>query len=463
MAWATALNAEQGWSLEKRLRNRLLLALLGLWLVGSSLALYVQWRENTDVLDAAQEETAATLLRLPALSSSATTLQALPRPPAERPQRLLMQVFTTEGQLVWRSPQAPSSPLAPLHVPLTEDRGDWRVVVRPAPTIDRVALVAASLQDRREALRHSVEALLLPLLGLLPLTALTVTWLLRQVFQGLDDVYRELRTRSTDELQPLDHRDLPQEFQPMVQGLNQLFQRLTEVRQAERAFAANSAHELRTPLAAAQAQLQRLSHELQDARRTTGAAALDPALQRVDALGRQLDRLQRLCVKLLQLSRAEAGVGRHTAPVDLQEVARMVLDGFHHPEQQTRLRLTVAPQDKAPAGAPVMALSDMDALGIALRNLVENALLHGGRHGPIEVRVLPQPAIEVIDTGPGVPPDRLQAIQQPFLRGESSSPGHGLGLAIVATIARQMGGRLLLQSPVQDGRGFKATLVLQPA
>ncbi|RRS02776.1 hypothetical protein EIP75_18545 [Aquabacterium soli] len=466
MAWATDWTSE-GWSLERRLRNRLLAAMTGLWLLGSGLALYAQWRETNRVLDTAQEEIATTLLRLPTPPSTDSTTIVLPHPPTHD-QAMLMQVYTKDGRLIWRTQQAPTTPLAVLDKHLSISEGDWHIVVLPAPHLDRVAVVAAPMHDRREALLSGAQALLLPLLALLPLTALTLTWMLRRVFRRLDDLNQDLRARDRGELDPVAVTGLPRELTPLAEGLNQLFERLTQVRQAERAFAANSAHELRTPIAAAQAQLQRLMHEFSNSATMQGEERT-AMLQRIDALARQLTRLHHLCVKLLQLSRADAGLGQHTEPVDLVDVAQLVLEEFNQPEQQARLHLELPTSVVDDAGTDaitsdsVMVQGDLDALGIALRNLIENALLHSGPSQRVTVRITPQPSIDVIDEGPGIPPDRLDTVRQPFERGESPSPGHGLGLAIVSAVARQMGGTLQLISPHTEGHGLHARLMLRPA
>lgn len=466
MAWATDWTSE-GWSLERRLRNRLLAAMTGLWLLGSGMALYAQWKETNRVLDTAQEEIATTLLLLPTPPSTDSTI-VLPNAAISHNQAMLMQVYAKDGRLVWRTQQAPDKPLAPLTKHLSISEGDWHIVVLPAPHLDRIAVVAAPMHDRLEALLSGAQALLLPLLALLPLTALTLTWMLRRVFRRLDDLNQDLRARDRGELDPVAVTGLPRELTPLAEGLNQLFERLMQVRQAERAFAANSAHELRTPIAAAQAQLQRLVHEFTHSVTMQGdeRAAM---LQRIDTLGRQLTRLHHLCVKLLQLSRADAGVGQHTEPVDLIDVAQLVLEEFNQPEQQARLHLelpTAASDEQtgdAIASESVMVQGDLDALGIALRNLIENALLHSGETQQVSVRITPLPSIEVIDEGPGIPPDRLDTVRQPFERGESPSPGHGLGLAIVSAIAQQMGGTLDLVSPAANGHGLHAKLLLRPA
>jgi len=436
-------STSERWSLERRLRNRLLLALSSLWLVGSGLALYVQRLETNELLDSAQQETAVLAISMPSPSSVIPGVLSDTVMPTTlgHEDSVLVQVFQDDGVLLWRSARASAIPMGPLKTQGSVTIADRKVLVFRDPALGRTAIVSASLQDREEALLGAAQALLLPLLVLLPLTALTLTWLLRQAFNPLSELRRELRHRSDGDLSPLPSGRLPNEFQPLVSAINQLFGRLAKLRQAERTFAANSAHELRTPIAAAQAQLQRLAHEMGD--RIDLNPADDAQIERIDALGRQLARLQHLCVKLMQLSRAEAGVASTVEPMDLVAITRLVMDEFNQPEQMARLRLELA-DDIAQSGS-VQALGDIDALGIALRNLIENALVHSGPDSVITVRVTHAPSIDVLDNG------------------ESPAPGHGLGLSIVNAIVGQMGGALLLHSPHASGPGLHARIVLRPA
>lgn len=444
------------WSLERRLRNHLLAALSLLWLIGAGLGLYSQWQEMGEVLDAAQEESAISLLRMPTLSGDEATLKLLPRAQTAHNQTVRSQVFTSDGKLLWRSLDAPTQPMASLHETGFEDHEDWRMVVRAAPALNRVAIVAASLQDRREALSEGAKALFLPLLILLPLTARGLTWLLRRAFVQLDALRQDLKSRDELELTPLDTQGLPAEILPMVAEINEQFAQLKRARDAERSFAANSAHELRTPIAAAQAQLHRLALEVEDLPHVDADRQMVLA-QRLASVDRQLNKLQRLCVKLLQLSRAHSGVARVTAPVNLRQLAHFVMEEFGPMVAAGRITLSVA--DDA---ADVMALGDLDTLGIALRNLIENALEHGGPNASVQIRVTALPSIEVLDDGPGVIALDLDRLKQPFQRGTSSAPGHGIGLAIVSAIAAQMHGSLDLISPYAQGRGLMARIRLRP-
>lgn len=433
------------WSLQKRLRNRLWLTLTALWMLGSALALFVQWRVTNQLLDQAQEETAQLALNLP--------VREQPLKPAARPGSDLVriQVFDPQGQLIWRSSHAPEHPMASPErdaVQMVEGR---RIVVLRDARSGRSAIVSASLLDREEALTNATEGMLVALLLLLPLTAWGTTLLLRQAFTHMQSVQEALSSRDPDALQPLAVDPLAKEFKPLVREINQLFSRLSRAREAERTFVANSAHELRTPVAAAQAQLQRLADEL---KQTPHGEALR---HRTDAIGRQLDRLGRLCVKLMQLARAESGVSSPRQPVDIVTITRLVLDEFGKASQSGRLSLRVDP-----SSTPLMALGDVDALAIVLRNLIENALNHTPDDRAVSVHISAGGVISVIDQGPGLSAQRLETLFQPFERGDSASPGHGLGLAIVKALCKQMGWHLQLQSPHAQGRGVCASVDLLP-
>jgi two-component system OmpR family sensor kinase len=118
-------------------------------------------------------------------------------------------------------------------------------------------------------------------------------------------------------------------------------------------------------------------------------------------------------------------------------------------------RRSVAVTCDAPLAVPV----DVDAFAIVMRNLIENALVHGSITEPVTVRILPG-SIEVTNGGPVIEPERLQGLIQPFRRGDTAARGTGLGLSIADALARQMGARLELKSPAAERPdGFQASLV----
>ncbi|RYZ66780.1 MAG: ATP-binding protein, partial [Proteobacteria bacterium] len=109
--------------------------------------------------------------------------------------------------------------------------------------------------------------------------------------------------------------------------------------------------------------------------------------------------------------------------------------------------------------ARLFAKLDIDAFGIVVRNLIENADKHGTTGGPIVISV-GNNMLEVTSAGPVLPPDQLAMLGRRFERGSTTAPGSGLGLAIAESIMRQIGGRLELQSPgIDRNDGFTARIV----
>ena len=207
---------------------------------------------------------------------------------------------------------------------------------------------------------------------------------------------------------------------------------------AEREFAANSAHELRTPIAAALAQTQRLIAEL-----PRGAAKA-----RARGIETSLSSLGHLVEKLLQLARAESGIGVAGHGVNLVPTVRLVVEDFgRKPENAGRLALDLE------GCTTLIRKVDVDALAIVLRNLIENALIHGQPDTPVTVSIRDEGTITIKNAGPVVPPAELRALTERFKRGATTT-GSGLGLAIAAMLIQRMGAALELASPahgLQDG------------
>jgi two-component system OmpR family sensor kinase len=157
--------------------------------------------------------------------------------------------------------------------------------------------------------------------------------------------------------------------------------------------------------------------------------------------------------RLLQLARAEAGIGKGAQAVALEPIVRMVADEFSRCDAGAH---TITVTSAEPS---VTAAVDVDAFAIALRNLVENAIIHGAPDGPVTVAI-GQHSVDVINGGPILGSETLTRLKQPFERGGALAKGTGLGLAIADALAREMGGTLTLTSPATGrGDGFQASLV----
>ncbi|MEO5807925.1 ATP-binding protein [Devosia sp.] len=297
---------------------------------------------------------------------------------------------------------------------------------------------------RQEALGDAASALFWPLAGLLPLIAVGIWIAVRLGMRPLRTFARDVALRDETNLSPLNADGQPAELAPIAREVAALLDRLKSAMESERSFAANSAHELRTPIAGALAQTQRLALELGD----------HPARQRVRDVELSLNHLSQLSENLLQLARLEAGFARSDALVDIRPVLELVVRDFQTAQATTgRVRM------EGIGGVDLRAPVTADAVAIVLRNVIQNALAHGSTGGVVEVKSSPGPTITVLNRGPVVAPDVLAQLGTRFTRGDTSATGTGLGLAIVKAIMDQVGARVTLASPIPgQTEGFEVTL-----
>jgi two-component system OmpR family sensor kinase len=440
-------------SATRSLRRSLLLGLTLLWLTGVVGSGVVLKRLIDQRSDHELEESAAMLMSLVTYTDDLLMTAAVlgeTRPPpsaAHSSERFAYVIRDRAGRVLLQSAEVPAGlQQAPAGVGFTT-AGGWRIVTRAGPANRYVMQLAEPLAERTDTLVRAMLWLMLPLAVLLAFAAYIVyrasRTLVRQVQRTAQAVSRQ--DPQALGLLPLD--GVVTEMRPAIEATNRLLGRLADALEAERSFTYNSAHELRTPIAGALAQAQTL------AARAEGS----PLKARADALVAALTRLARLAERLLALARAEGSQPLAEDWVDLARVVQLTVGEF---ERSPRLRGRRLVGDASPA----RVRADLDAVGLAVRNLVENALVHGA--GGTVVQVVSRASkdaasIAVIDDGPGVKGTELASLIKRFARGAGAAGGGaGLGLSIVETLARRMGARLVLKSPL-EGRdaGFEARLV----
>lgn len=227
--------------------------------------------------------------------------------------------------------------------------------------------------------------------------------------------------------------------------LSLAFRREREFKRARELFLAGATHELKTPLACIRLYtetLERTDLDEADRRRIHGALTTD------------IDRLEAMMEQILSLSRDEDGLRRRPETLDLAEETEDLLDAMG-PFLKERDADVVC---DLPAGRLIRG--DRQALRVALRNLIHNAVLHGG--GPVRIDLDTRDGhhrLGVSDDGPGVPRRERGRIFDSFYRGDDNkAPGSGLGLYLVKRNAEVLGGEVVLQS--EEGRGATFTLSL---
>lgn len=418
-----------------------------LWCAAVGYATYTSYQELNEAFDVALRETAYRLLPLAEddyLGREGDDSRAIQRMMKQSRSYISYQLRDASGRILLRASNAPSVPYDPNPAPGFSTVGDFRLFSQTDPQSGLTVTVAEAMHNRLEAVLGSVKALLWPLLALIPMNILAIWLGVRSAMAPVRRLSGDIAARGSENLAPIDVSDQPRELKPIADAVARLVERLRVALDAERAFSANSAHELRTPIAGALAQTQRLIAELDNAQHRKRARDVEATLK----------RLSRLSEKLLQLSRVDAGISLSEEVIDLLPVLDVVVA-----DATARLSDGANISYVKPKGAELKARMDVDAFAMAVRNLLDNAAIHGA--GAIEVRLEPHGVVRVINDGAIVPADVLAGLTRRFARGRTDVVGSGLGLAIVETIMEQAGGRLKLHSPAR-GRdsGFEARLEL---
>jgi len=319
-------------------------------------------------------------------------------------------------------------------------------------TSNQTVQVAQDLAVRRNMAGNLALRTLGPIAVMMPILMLVVWWVVSGSLQPVARVRSQVASRQADDLSPVSDTGLPDEVRPLVQELNLLFGRVRTAFEAQQHFVADAAHELRTPLAALRLQAQSLD-------RADTPEARQVAVSRLTA---GIDRATRLVEQLLILARQEAtaaeGMAAKTRPVDLADLARRTAADLAGVAAAKGVDLGLQQAD------PASIDGQLDALQILLRNLVDNAVKYTPGGGTVDISVLSGAgtvAVQVEDSGPGIPPDERERVFDRFYRvAGSEAAGSGLGLAIIKAIAERHGAVLTLGSSERLG-GLMATVTFK--
>jgi signal transduction histidine kinase len=232
------------------------------------------------------------------------------------------------------------------------------------------------------------------------------------------------------------------EFTELGETLDDLFARLEASFESQRHFIANASHELRTPLSAGRALLQ------------VAIADPDPTVETLRATCQELVELgaqqERLIAALLTLANSQRGLGQLES-VDLADITRKVLDARQHEAERHGIRLSTELAAAPATGDPSLAES-------LVANLVDNAIRHNLPGGRVQIATALTTAgaiITVRNTGTLIPADEVGHLFQPFRQLGTErirhGEGHGLGLAIVRSIADAHGAVLTARARPQGG------------
>jgi signal transduction histidine kinase len=361
----------------------------------------------------------------------------------------VVQTYGRDGNLISSSwPQLQFAMQADGFHDIHHQGARWRAYVTQASD-GRTVQVLQSGAFRTKLAAERAGAAVAPVVILLPLSMLVLWLVARAMSRALQDIGRQAAQQDEHTIAELPVSNVPVEIAPLVQSFNSLLRRLRDAFATQRRFVQDAAHELRTPIAAIGLQVENMRQDV----------SCEAAADRFAHLEAGVKRAQRLVDQLLRLSRQEAAGADGPAIVDLQTQLRESMNTLIGLADQRHIDLgLVGPEQPCGPITLQCAAGDLRSL---LDNLIENALRYTPEGGVVDVRLLEDQgrvAVEVVDTGPGIPQELLPRVFDRFFRVPGTGPGgSGLGLAI-AQAAAQRAGLLLTLRNRQDRSGLIARI-----
>ncbi|MFO1157031.1 MAG: HAMP domain-containing sensor histidine kinase [Rhodospirillales bacterium] len=297
-------------------------------------------------------------------------------------------------------------------------------------------LVGRDMHERAKFRRIVINTLTWSLAAAAALGLLGGIFLSRRVLGRVDGVTQTARRiMQGDFSQRIPEGESGDEFDRLADSLNRLFAQIERLMAGMRLATDSLAHDLRGPLTRLRGRIE-----------LALIAAPDPLRDRealVSVLA-QADTALATFDSLLKIAAAEAGMAAaELKPLDLAALARDAAELYEPVAEEKGVRLSVAADD-----APMIA-AQRELLAQAVANLLDNAVKHTPCGGRIDVQVAADGAhvlLAVADSGPGIPPEDRERVLERFVRLEESrsTPGSGLGLSLVAAVARLHGAVLSL-------------------
>lgn len=362
------------------------------------------------------------------------------------------------GELVLRSDNAPADLIAPRQAGFHDvnfSRYRWRTLaMNPAGEGDRWILVAERVDRRYVLAEEVIIESVVPIVACLPLIGLIIWFVVGRGLRPLQQLAGQLRRKRPEDLSPVRNTADTAELRQMVSSVNDLLQRLNNAFQREQRFAANAAHELRTPVSVLKVYLYNLEQELGHPQ----AGQQSDTLRQLDE---GLDRLSHSVEQILALhvnSRDSGYAPRESC--DLVALSRQVISdcytSFQLKDQDIELR-----------GAPS---ASMECYPLAIKTLLSNLIINANKYTPAggQVRVTVDQDSEatrmvVEDSGPGISDEEREQVFERFYRSggdhhSSGETGCGLGLSIVRQVVESHGGTVNLGTSAELG-GLRAEIL----
>lgn len=368
----------------------------------------------------------------------------------------------------WISPVVPTTREPEFHS-MEDDGVTYRVVAQRFDTVagELILQLADGSDARQQWVRSVFFKVLMPNLILVLAAAFAVNWAVTRALRPLLELKEAVERRSPRDLSAIDPLATPSEVRPLVASLNRLFALVNDQAEGQRRFVADAAHQLRTPLAGLQAQVEAWA---QAASAPAARGQVTLSVDKVMRLRSATRRTSQLANQLLALSRADASnmSGQPAQRVDLKDLCESVLASHLDAASAKNIDLGLDAGFAQVSGHEWL-------LRELLGNLVDNAVKYTASPGTVTIRCGvaggaagsrdgAQAFLEVEDDGPGIPEaERARALERFYRVPGTVGEGNGLGLAIANEIARVHRVHLVLEPAfIRDGKpaGLRIRLVL---
>lgn len=337
-----------------------------------------------------------------------------------------------------------------------------------------IVQLADGSDPRQQWVRSVLIKVLLPNLILVLAAGFALNWAVTRALKPLIELKDAVERRSPRDLSAIDPQTTPAEVQPLVSALNRLFSLVNDQAEGQRRFVADAAHQLRTPLAGLQAQVEAWAQAARVAQAAGSDGAVTLPAEKIIKLRNATRRTSQLANQLLALSRADASAAaaQPMQRVDLKDLCESILP--LHLDAATRKGI-----DLGLEAQPAQATGYEWLLRELLGNLVDNAVKYTPAGSTVTIRCGPgappddgmDPGhrrsgvfLEVEDDGPGIAPhERAKALQRFYRVQGTEGEGNGLGLAIASEIARVHHSQLALGdggTEASGPRGLRVRLSL---
>jgi two-component system OmpR family sensor kinase len=326
---------------------------------------------------------------------------------------------------------------------------EWRYLLVTRNDSSRLA-IGQPVAIRDQIARISAFHILIPLAILVPFLMLVVGIVIGQTLKPMARLASEL-DRRTRELDPLPSQSMPSELRPFVASINRLLERIHAMVEQQRRFIADAAHELRTPITALSVQADNL----------TQADLPDEGRKRLAVLREGARRTAHLLDQLLALARSELNEVKNPPVTQVDQYAKEVMADLLPQARDRNIDLGFEILNVVSVRAePIM-------IATLVRNLIDNAIRHTPDGGRIDVALYREgdkAIFKVEDTGPGIPPDDLDRVFEPFFRGSRPvENGTGLGLSIVKRVVERLNGSIHLENISEPTHSGLRAVVALPA